>query len=82
MSENMPKEPLTLEEALARLSEITEKMEKETLPLEKMMGLYREGKALESLSRKLLDKADQEIRILEAADQAEDAAEDSDTEDM
>lgn len=82
MSENKPKEPLTLEEALARLSEITEKMEKETLPLEEMMGLYREGKALESLSRKLLDKADQEIRILEAADQAEDAAEDSDTEDM
>ncbi|MBR3404382.1 MAG: exodeoxyribonuclease VII small subunit [Firmicutes bacterium] len=82
MSENMSKEPLTLEEALARLSEITEKMEKETLPLEEMMGLYREGKALESLSRKLLDKADQEIRILEAADQAEDAAEDSDTEDM
>ena len=82
MSENMSKEPLTLEEALARLSEITEKMEKETLPLEEMMGLYREGKALESLSRKLLDKADKEIRILEAADQAEDAAEDSDTEDM
>lgn len=82
MSENKPKEPLTLEEALARLSEITEKMEKETLPLEEMMGLYREGKALESLSRKLLDKADQEIRILEDADQAEDAAEDSDTEDM
>ena len=82
MSENMPKEPLTLEEGLARRSEITEKMEKETLPLEEMMGLYREGKALESLSRKLLDKADQEIRILEAADQAEDAAEDSDTEDM
>jgi len=67
MSDNKPE--MTLEEALERLSEITEKMEKETLPLEDMMALYREGKALEALCRSLLDKADQEILVLEASEQ-------------
>ncbi len=75
MSEKNPEKEMTLEEALDRLSEITEKMEKETLPLDEMMALYREGKALETLSRKLLDQADQEILVLEASEEAEEESE-------
>ena len=59
-------EKKTLEEVMERLSAITEKMEKETLPLDQMMALYKEGKALEKEAKERLVQADEEIRILEA----------------
>ena len=40
------KKPLTLEEAMDRLQQITEQMEQENLPLQRMMALYKEGTQL------------------------------------
>jgi len=40
------KKEKTFEDKLARLHEIVEKVESETLPLEDSMKLYEEGKAL------------------------------------
>lgn len=55
---------IALEEAMKRLEEITESMEKETLPLDQLMALYKEGKSLEETCRSLLDAAEKEIEIL------------------
>jgi exodeoxyribonuclease VII small subunit len=40
------KKELSFEEKLARLNEIVEKVENETLPLEESLKLYEEGNAL------------------------------------
>ncbi|MCF0135265.1 MAG: exodeoxyribonuclease VII small subunit [Lachnospiraceae bacterium] len=57
-------ETLSLEEALTRLEEITGTMEKETLPLEDMLALYKEGRKLEERCRSLLNRTEQELEIL------------------
>ena len=57
-------ETLSLEEALTRLEEITGTMEKETLPLEDMLALYKEGRKLEERCRSLLNRTEQELAIL------------------
>lgn len=56
---------LTLEEAMQKLEEITEKMEEETLPLADMMALYKEGKKLQEHAKALLDMAEKELLVLE-----------------
>ena len=66
------KENKTLEQVMERLNAITEKMEKETLPLDQMMALYKEGKALEKEAKEQLLKADEEIRVLEAQESKSD----------
>lgn len=55
---------MTLEESMARLEEITQTMEKETLPLDQMMALYKEGKKLEQKCREMLSQAEKEVEIL------------------
>ncbi len=72
LSEGMMKDNKTLEQVMERLNAITEKMEKETLPLDQMMALYKEGKALEKEAKEQLLKADEEIRILEAQESKSD----------
>ena len=56
---------LPLEEAIQRLEQTAEKMENEELSLEQMMKLYKDGTQLARHCEKLLDKADQELTILE-----------------
>ena len=56
---------LPLEEAIQRLEQTAEKMENEELSLEQMMKLYKDGTQLGRHCEKLLDKADQELTILE-----------------
>ena len=58
----------TIEELLARLSEITDRMEKEQLPLSEMMDLFKEGKRIEKEAKKMLDLTEKEIRILSAGE--------------
>lgn len=60
------KKEMTLEASMARLEEITSTLEKEKLPLKDMMKLYKEGKQLEKQCMELLNKAEEEVRILEA----------------
>lgn len=57
---------LSLEDAMKRLDEITSIMEKETLPLNEMMSLFKEGKLLEEKCKALLDQAEKEIMELKA----------------
>ncbi|MDY6276577.1 MAG: exodeoxyribonuclease VII small subunit, partial [Bacilli bacterium] len=42
----MANEQINFEKSLARLQEIVDKIEKETLPLEESIKLYEEGKKL------------------------------------
>ncbi len=75
MAAKKDKKEMTLEEAMRRLEEITESMEKETLPLDQMMALYKEGKALEATCRNLLDAAEKEIEILSSEENVSDTEE-------
>ena len=53
--------PLTYEQAMERLSAITERLEDESLPLEESLKLYEEASALVRLCSKYLDTAEQKI---------------------
>ncbi len=54
---------LNYEKAVARLEEITDKLENGNLPLEEMLKLYEEGTALAAKCSKVLDAA--QIKITE-----------------
>ena len=69
----MSKAKLSLEEAMQRLEEITEKMEEEALPLADMMALYKEGKKLQEKCKKQLDLAEKEILMLDQAESEDEA---------
>ncbi len=69
------KKPLTLEEAMDRLQQITEQMEQENLPLQQMMALYKEGTQLSQYCETVLDRAEKEILILEQKEEARDESE-------
>lgn len=53
--------PLTYEQAMERLSAITERLEDGSLPLEESLKLYEEASALVRLCSKYLDTAEQKI---------------------
>lgn len=59
-------EKINYEKAVARLEEITDKLENGNLPLEEMMKLYEEGTALASKCSKILDEAQLKITELSA----------------
>ena len=63
---------INYEKAVARLEEITDKLENGNLPLEEMMKLYEEGTALASECSKLLDAAQLKITELSAGKANED----------
>ncbi len=69
------KKPLTLEEAMDRLQQITEQMEQENLSLQRMMALYKEGTQLSQYCETVLDRAEKEILILEQKEEARDESE-------
>ena len=57
---------LNYEKAVARLEEITDRLENGNLPLEEMIKLYEEGTALAAKSAKVLDAAQLKISELTA----------------
>lgn len=57
---------LNYEKSVARLEEITEKLENGNLPLEEMIRLYEEGTALAAKCAKVLDAAQLKITELSA----------------
>ncbi len=59
-------EKINYEKAVARLEEITDKLENGNLPLEEMMKLYEEGTALAAKCSKMLDAAQLKITELSA----------------
>lgn len=56
----------TVEELLDRLSDITNRMEQEQLPLSEMMNLFKQGKALEKQVKEMLDLTEKQIQMLSA----------------
>ena len=58
------KEEQTFEQKLNRLSEIVERAENNTLPLEEAMKLYEEGDALIKDLKKSLDDAELKIKVI------------------
>lgn len=57
---------LNYEKAVARLEEITDRLENGNLPLEEMIKLYEEGTALAAKCAKVLDAAQLKITELTA----------------
>ncbi|MBR4858092.1 MAG: exodeoxyribonuclease VII small subunit [Clostridia bacterium] len=57
---------INYEKSVARLEEITEKLENGNLPLEEMIKLYEEGTALAAKCAKVLDAAQLKITELSA----------------
>ena len=55
-----------VEELLDRLSDITNRMEQEQLPLSEMMNLFKQGKALEKQVKEMLDLTEKQIQMLSA----------------
>lgn len=53
---------------MQRLTEITQKLEQDTLPLEESLNLYTEASALVSFCNKCLDTAEQKIIDLSKED--------------
>lgn len=64
------REKLSLEESLSLLDEICRRMEEEK-PLEELMTLYEQGKALEAHAEKLLQAAEKKLEVLSESQYAE-----------
>ncbi len=60
----MANEKLDIEKSIKRLDEIVSVLENETLPLEKCMAYYEEGKKLISLLEKAFKEAEEKIEKL------------------
>jgi exodeoxyribonuclease VII small subunit len=59
----------TFEDAIKRLSEIVQKLEKGDLPLEDSLKLFEEGVRLSRLSQERLDAAQKKVEQLLAVDE-------------
>lgn len=70
----MPKKK-TYEEAIARLEEITNQLEKGGIPLEKSLKLFEEGTKLSAYCYKILNEAQQRVTELSTDDIEKEAAE-------
>jgi exodeoxyribonuclease VII small subunit len=57
------------EKALARLEEITEKLESGEVKLEDSMALYSEGAELAALCNKKLNEAEKKIKVIKEQNQ-------------
>jgi len=66
-------EEMTYEQAVEALEEIIEQIEEGTIGIEESVEAYRRGTALIRRCRAVLDKAEQEIRTLEASADGGDA---------
>lgn len=67
------KKEMTLEEALKKLEDITEKMQNESIEVDKSLKLFEEGTKLVAFCREKLDKASLKItQLSERIDEDED----------
>lgn len=57
-------ENMSFEQCMARLEEITKHLEKGDIPLEQSLKYFEEGTALALRCRKLLDSAEQKVKLL------------------
>lgn len=55
---------IKFEDALKRLEEIVDALEKGDIPLEKSLKIFEEGVRLSRLCNKMLDKAEKKVEIL------------------
>lgn len=62
---------LKFEDALKRLEEIVDTLEKGGLPLEKSLKIFEEGVRFSRLCNKMLDKAEKKVEILMRNDSGE-----------
>ncbi len=64
MSEDLSIDKLSFEEALARLSELVEKLESGRMPLEESVAAFETGVKLSRRCESLLDQAEQRLQVL------------------
>jgi len=64
MSTEQSADQLSFEEALARLTELVEKLESGKLPLEESVAAFEQGVKLSRRCESLLDQAEQRLQIL------------------
>ena len=62
---------LSFEEALKQLETIVDAMEKESLPLEKLLECHEEGVRLQQVCQNKLKKAEERIQLLESKSDGE-----------
>ena len=62
---------IKFEDALKRLEEIVDALEKGDIPLEKSLKIFEEGVRLSRLCNKMLDKAEKKVEILMRNDSGE-----------
>ena len=55
---------ITFEEAMNKIEETVSKLEKGTASLEETVELYKEGTELSVLCNKMIDEAEQKIKVL------------------
>lgn len=63
------KKDMTLEEALSKLEEITEKMQSDDIAVDEALKLFEEGTKLVSFGKEKLDKA--QLKITEISEKME-----------
>lgn len=62
---DMADAPQDFETALARLETLVARMEDGDLPLEQSLAAYQQGVALARLCQSLLDKAEEQVKVLQ-----------------
>jgi exodeoxyribonuclease VII small subunit len=70
MSEPIPTEDLTFEQAFAELEELVAQLERGDLPLEEALVRFERGQALADHCNELLERAELKLRKLEPDDSA------------
>lgn len=64
-------EEMTYEKIIARLEAILKELEKPDIELSKSLGLFEEGVALTNRCNKILDEAQQKVKVLTANSRGE-----------
>ena len=59
------------EALMTRLEEITRRMERGDIPLEESLKIFEEGTALIQTCKRMLDEAEQKVRLLTRGEQEE-----------
>ena len=67
----MKKNDMSYEQAVARLGEIVERLEKGNMPLSQSLTFFEEGTALIKYCSELLDKAEQKVVMLKKGSDGE-----------
>ena len=67
----MKKNDMSYEQAVARLGEIVESLEKGNMPLSQSLTFFEEGTALIKYCSELLDKAEQKVVMLKKGSDGE-----------